>query len=54
VSKTLSEDQLTRLLTAAADGAAAEFVVTALELQADDNVTAVLVDVLFRDAQPTE
>jgi serine/threonine-protein phosphatase Stp1 len=50
VSKTLAEEQIAHLL--AADAASTHLVAAALEGQADDNITAVVIDVL--SAPPTD
>lgn len=46
VSKTLSEEAITRVLATREDASATRIVTVALEGQADDNITAVVVDVL--------
>jgi len=52
VSKTLAEEQIAHLLAADAASTATHLVAAALEGQADDNITAVVIDVL--SAPPTD
>jgi protein phosphatase/serine/threonine-protein phosphatase Stp1 len=46
VSKTLAEHEIARLLADGANAPATQMITAALEGQADDNITAVVIDVL--------
>jgi serine/threonine-protein phosphatase Stp1 len=46
VSKSLAEDEIARLLAGGDDASAAQLIAAALEQQADDNVTAVMIEAI--------